>query len=362
MAMKTHRITVWLSLVVVTGLLLGIKDATAMGPELGVTSPFASEEDQARLDELEEQVSALRSHLQDHQKKLEAIRNPTLEDADKRIAIIQGEIKRVQEDKSLQEPVLAAAKNRLLERYRRELDHYMVARSKLNPNGSVDSAGRLDETNLYKYEVARALQIEEELKKKVQELLALTNSLAAKLPQPAKQPPQPAKQPPQPAKQTAKLQVPNDGEYKLTIRGGDQLGDVASMIWKNREDGSASVTIIFEQASLVGAVLNQAGYQLVHTLDAVVSDRRKAYVVGGDDFQEFAQMIAPPTDPDIEVTNLRSNARFIVTSEGQNLVLNFEGKVSWTQMVPNHPDPEMRGPRNKSEPQMKVTLIGTPVQ
>jgi hypothetical protein len=429
--MKNHTMAVWLLALVASGWLFGVGTAVAQEESTadGPNSQMSPEEAKRR-------AQYLREDLQKREKHLAATLKPTVADADRMIKQLQDQVKKTQqtldrlraeavrvgrsqiennvrseeiestrkEFQERQEPVKAQ-----LEIYNRLLDHYRLARAKLDPDASVvaDLVGgpELSETAEAKAQSAKITQIKKELAlledqiTKLESPSATPNSgpgvvpnlkgmtiaqvnaalrqaqlrVAIKLDGPAsEQDKLKVTEQSHAAGTTLKpgegvvtvtlsipAQAPKDGRYRLTFPNSELLGTV-EMVWTNQEDGSARVRMIVEQASILGTYLSEAQISRDNTFNATASADKKAYIVGGADFQAYARKLTLPTSPDLQVRNVQSNLRFVVTSEGENVRLKPEGRVSWTQT--NTDERGNQSTANKAQPEIDLTLVGTMIQ
>jgi hypothetical protein len=422
--MRTHTIAVSSFLLAAGYLLCG--SGTAVAAE---QSTAESTSPQAKLEVAKREAEFLRNSLEHRQKILKRSLNPTKEDADEMIDQYRKIIK-VREDQLERGWVPGAFRPftpderrsvmLLLELDRITLDHYMLARSKLDPTASLglDLLGgrELNETKYTKRNMAWMDQIKAKLATKEQEIKALEGSLATSQSGPGIVPPvqgmtradaraairaaqlngfvkyagarpssneegdqmivmsqEPAagtqltagkgrvivilaaKQPAsdQPAEPIVELQpAPRDGRYTLSISGGMEL---CTMEWTNHADGSATLRIFAEPFSVSGAKMTAAGLKTDYRFPAGATRDRKSYIVGGKDLQDLCQKFAPPSTPDVQINNLRSDVLFVVTTEGDNVVLKLEGHVTWTETHRDYSE-------EQSRPQESITLIGTPIQ
>jgi hypothetical protein len=414
--MKKHAMGVSLLALFANGLLLGSGDAMAQ-----TTSSAATPDVQSLLDSSKKSQERLRWELERKQQRFQDVLNVTVQDADKiiaetrqKIAIQQGLLKDAKTDDEQSDP------KRALEEHQRLLDHYMLARSKQDPNANLalDLAGGMDlkETQYAKEltkEIDRAkdylVMLEWQIKhlergvvppairpgfvpnlrgmngaqaNAVLRLARLRGAAKYEGNQPkdreerdkmivvgqlpvAGTPVQPGAGPvtvtlsskteeSTTVGATNQSSAPKDGRYKLATASNF---DLASMVtWENQPDGSAKLTIMVEPVSASGFVLSEAGLAHQTTFAAASTQDGKAYIVAGTDFQEFVNKLALPKHAGADVRNVQSNLRFVVTTEGEDLRLKLEGKVSWIETGTDAAG--NRGPLNKSEPESEITLIG----
>ena len=385
-AMKTFARAVSLILLASSGSWIGISSATAQ--DAAQESSGAVLEQQFEFEKA--RVKALRDAVEDHEKYLKTALHPTLEEANRIVATLQGKVNGIQQNlnaldaSSPKKPQLEVQ----LAEYLKQLDHFRFARTKLDPNAgvAVDLAigKKLNETKLVQGEIETLNKIKDDLEEHEQKLLALTIRLAkihpgtvpelrrmtfdaaltaiqaAKLirgepsfkdvkPETSKewsqmivvgQSPASGEEleagkgvvtvtlaarpaPENPDETTANSSnAPADGQYVVTMDGKS----LATMVWTNQPDGTATMQLRFSEITqrlLAGNRTAGKG----ETFKAVEDKQENAYIIGGADFQDFAERVLRAVLLGGQISDVQTNVRFVARTEGQNVILNLEGRV-----------------------------------